>query len=452
MEDQVCLLNHASVLIRTDDVAVLSDPWFSGKAFNNGWNLVYHNTPAQIEAVLGTVSHIYISHEHPDHFSMDFFKEHAQTLIDRGVSVIFQETRDGRVAGFLRNKLKLDVIEIPHSQWCDIGQSTRILVEPSGAIDSALILESRDFTYVNINDCEFVASELKTIAGYLTPEKPVVLFNQFSYAAWRKDKAWLQKAATYKLRSLRRSVDVLKADLTIPFASFSYFCHPMNFWMNECVNTPETVSANLANDDLAHCFLCPEQAEIPVSRLISDAGSRVATSTEAIAFWKRAFEQIECDSPDVGHEVSRDLPDPALFFERIREANSMVLLRLIRLLTFGMVFGNVSIYLQERQEAYRLSFDELAKMPASVDEADCDISMGIESFRFMIEQAFGFDTLTVNGLFSEPRPQGFRNLTFSLGFITLNQAGYGIKLKDIFVGRIFYRLLMLPVRIIQRDS
>lgn len=445
-------MNHASVLIKTGDIAILSDPWFSGKAFNNGWSLVYHNSLDQVEAALQCVSHVYISHEHPDHFSIEFFSQHSQTLRDRKVRIIFQETRDKRVVGFLRGKLKLEVMEVAHSQWYEIGPSTRIFVEPSGAIDSALVVESPQFTYVNINDCEFTSHELKKLENYLDPAKKVILFNQFSYAAWRKDKPWLQKAAIYKLQSLRRSIEMLQADLTVPFASFSYFCHPENFWMNECVNTAEAVSAKLAAEGVVHAFLSPVQAELKVAQLIDDAGLREEASSKAIAFWRGEFTKIGCDEPVEPDQVNQELPDEGPFFQRIRAANSMALLRLIRLLTFGNIFGHVTIYLNEREEGYRLSFDRMRRLPDAVCREDCDISMGIGSFRFMLEQVFGFDTLTINGLFKEERPSGFRNLTFALGFVTLNQAGYGIRLRDIFVGRIFYRLAMLPLRIIQRNS
>ena len=35
-------INHASVVIKHDDVALLSDPWYQGDAFHKGWNLLPH--------------------------------------------------------------------------------------------------------------------------------------------------------------------------------------------------------------------------------------------------------------------------------------------------------------------------------------------------------------------------------------------------------------------------
>ena len=36
-------VNHASVLIGNEKNSILSDPWYSGTAFNDGWSLLYEN-------------------------------------------------------------------------------------------------------------------------------------------------------------------------------------------------------------------------------------------------------------------------------------------------------------------------------------------------------------------------------------------------------------------------
>src|SRR5437868_4505900 len=65
--DQLALefLNHAAVVIQHGDVRLLSDPWFSGTAFNGGWGLRYFNPTALDRAA--TCSHLWISHWHSDH-------------------------------------------------------------------------------------------------------------------------------------------------------------------------------------------------------------------------------------------------------------------------------------------------------------------------------------------------------------------------------------------------
>ena len=71
---EIQFINHASVKIYTENVVILTDPWYSGSAFNKGWNLLVEQSVDQVEDLLSDVSHIWISHEHPDHFSIPFSK------------------------------------------------------------------------------------------------------------------------------------------------------------------------------------------------------------------------------------------------------------------------------------------------------------------------------------------------------------------------------------------
>ena len=66
-------INHASVLISCGKINLLSDPWYSGEVFHHGWRLIYELQDSRIVDVLKKTTHIYISHEHPDHFSPPFF-------------------------------------------------------------------------------------------------------------------------------------------------------------------------------------------------------------------------------------------------------------------------------------------------------------------------------------------------------------------------------------------
>jgi L-ascorbate metabolism protein UlaG (beta-lactamase superfamily) len=62
---KLTMLSHASVLVEAGSVAICADPWFMGEAFNESWSLLCE--PALTSAGLQGVTHIWISHEHPDH-------------------------------------------------------------------------------------------------------------------------------------------------------------------------------------------------------------------------------------------------------------------------------------------------------------------------------------------------------------------------------------------------
>ena len=44
MTDKIKLINHSSVLIKNNDIKLLTDPWYKGSAFNDGWSLLYENS------------------------------------------------------------------------------------------------------------------------------------------------------------------------------------------------------------------------------------------------------------------------------------------------------------------------------------------------------------------------------------------------------------------------
>src|ERR1700690_2189408 len=106
---QLQFLTHASVKLITAQTRITSDPWYSGAAFNNGWDLIC--SPSDLIAIGSDATHIWLSHEHPDHFSIEFFK----AMPNRSARVLFQNTKDHRVASFLRLQ-GFAVDEIPEDE------------------------------------------------------------------------------------------------------------------------------------------------------------------------------------------------------------------------------------------------------------------------------------------------------------------------------------------------
>ena len=111
MRTQLEFINHASIVIKGKNISILTDPWFTGGAFNNGWQLLSETAILDAENVLNKISHIWISHEHPDHFSIPCFKKFSQRIIKNNIKILFQETKDKRVVNFLRAQ-KIEVIEL----------------------------------------------------------------------------------------------------------------------------------------------------------------------------------------------------------------------------------------------------------------------------------------------------------------------------------------------------
>ena len=97
-------INHASIIISNKACSLLSDPWYSDQVFHKGWRLLYENSTEDILTELNRIDYIWISHEHPDHFSVGFFMKFLKQIQKNNITILFQETKDKRVLKFLEAK------------------------------------------------------------------------------------------------------------------------------------------------------------------------------------------------------------------------------------------------------------------------------------------------------------------------------------------------------------
>jgi len=158
-------INHASVLISNEEVGLLSDPWYQGDAFHKGWNLMYDLSDDEINGLLDRTTHIWISHEHPDHFSVMFFMKFGDLIKEKGIEILFQETSDKRVEGFLKSKdFKLQILK--QNKWTEISNKFSILNFKDGFYDSGLCIDVAGKKFLNLNDCE--VKHLKDVKRFLS--------------------------------------------------------------------------------------------------------------------------------------------------------------------------------------------------------------------------------------------------------------------------------------------
>jgi UDP-MurNAc hydroxylase len=452
------LINHASINIKLKNCQLLSDPWYEGSAFNNGWNLLYENKEKEIKNLLNSISHIFISHEHPDHFSISFFKRYAELIKYKKIIIIFQETIDKRVENFLK-KLDLKVITPRSWNWFNINEKIRIKIIPCGTIDSAIIIESENFTYINLNDCDFSKFELIKIRLGLNKIKPRIVLNQFSYAAYRGTKKWMKHAGSFKIKNLAETYRILNAELCIPFASFIYFSHKENFFLNQGINKTKNVNSYLNKKKINNAFLNIYPKQYNVSKLILDFNYRKEVNNDGVKFWSHCFNTslTKKNSKLLKSEPPFSLKSEPLndkeklnFIKKIKKDNNIYLMKIINLITFNKIFGKINIFINDLNESYEISFKKISKN--FIKKKACDIAVSSDSFKLLINTDYGLDTLSVNGRLEELKYNGFQKLVWTLGFITLNSSGYGVKFLDLFNFRLLYRIISLSFRIILKKS
>ena len=431
MSTSLQLINHASVLIKHGEISLLSDPWYQGDAFHKGWNLIHELKDEEIISLLDQVTHIWISHEHPDHFSIMFFKKFGNQIKNRHIQIIFQQTNDKRVENFL-SKSGFDLVIIEFNSWKKLAENFEILCFKDGFYDSGLAIKTNDKTIINLNDCEVKdpsrCNEVLKITGECD-----ILVSQFSYAAWKGGKdnlAWRQLAAKEKINTLKLQASFFKPKVLVPFASYVYFSNNLNFYLNDAANKPKDVIRAFEGNDTKVAVLSPFQE-------LSNLECEIDNS-ESMNFWNAAYTKVNSKTLQKYNRV--DLDSLQECFEnykfRIFKNNSKWFMKLARYLSPIAAFRPVIINISDLGEDIKLDIFANSLLQCN---GVADISMHSESLEFLLKNTFGFDTLTVNGCFEEVSDSGFSRVTRTLAIENLNNMGIEFRPSII----LNYRLIIM---------
>lgn len=434
MKTSIKFINHASVIVTDGAISILSDPWFFGDIFNKGWSLLHEASFEEINLILDEITHIWISHEHPDHFSVPFFKSFAEKLKYNSIKIFIQRTKDRRVFDFLNN-LGLSVHELDFNKKFYISKDFNLTCIKDGFYDSGLLIESHSEKILNLNDCEVRShkriSEVFAITGNVD-----VLLTQFSYAAWKgglKNKKWRVDAAREKIETMNLQIEKFRPKYVIPFASFVYFSNFDNFYLNDSVNVPLNMIADFKNSSSRLVFMAPGD--------VLRGGVEFPDQDRAVEFWSYKYKNIKPVNNFQKIDLSLIRQSFEKYCTRISLNNNLQLMKIIRTISPIKLFAPVVIGLDDLN--VKLKFDYIDKIFVLTNEPEF-LSMKSESLDFIFRNSFGFDTLTVNGCFEEKSQDGFLNSTKTLAIENLNNMGikfnfgifFNISVIRIFISRL----------------
>ena len=424
MKTSVKFINHASVVVSDENISLLSDPWFSGDAFHKGWNLLHETNENDIKKLLQKITHIWISHEHPDHFSISFFQNYSEILKNNSIKVLFQKTNDKRVFKFLTAK-GLDVNELEFNKTLKLSDDFTVKCIKDGFYDSGLLIDSHGDKILNLNDCEITTpSRVKEV--FSLTGKVDVLLTQFSYAAWKggiKNKQWRVNAAQEKINTIKLQTETFQPKYLIPFASFFYFSNKENFYLNDSANRPEQLEDKLQKYSEKLTIMAPNDV----------LGGKIdrLDNIKAINFWKNKYEKLLTLNQNQFSTTDLNILNDSFktYCERIEKNNNLFLIKIIRI--FSPIRAFMPIIIKITDLNLNLKFDYVSKKFSETSE-QAMLSMKSESLNFLFKNSFGFDTLTVNGCFEEVQKNGFVKATKTLAIENLNNLGIKIELKTLF--------------------
>jgi UDP-MurNAc hydroxylase len=227
------------------------------------------------------VEHIWVSHEHSDHFNFATLKSIPEAD-RRRILVLYQRHSSPRLLEAFKKLGFLNLKELPLYRWTTLKRGFDVLCGSVGSMDSFLAMRAEGECVLNLNDCVCTNAQIGYIRRLVG--KVSLLFTQFSFANWIGNRSDETDAVGQKLREFEYRVWAFRSEFTVPFASFCYFCNEENSWMNEFAITPSRLAAlNLPG---VH-FMYPGDEW--------NSQDRMFHSAEAIFKYERDLENLTID-------------------------------------------------------------------------------------------------------------------------------------------------------------
>lgn len=375
---RIQFINHSSIIIIKDDIRILCDPWIEGDVFQNGWKHLAETIFTYND--FGSITHIWFSHEHPDHFFPPNIKKIPNEIRKR-ITVLYQKTKDKKVLKFCQKLGFKNVIEMEQNESLDLNGVLKIKCNNIGH-DSYLHVSDGTHSILNINDCDKSGMEMiRADVGDID-----LLLTQFSYAQWEgnPDRKDLRiGAAKRKFEEIKYQVKILKPKYIIPFASFVYFCHEENYYCNDSINKiSETCD-----------FIIDQCSVVPIILFTNDTWSigKPHDNTNALAKWNIQYSLLKNNELPI---TKTELISEEKLLESINENiiktrkyfNMLDIFRLKPLL----------IYVSDLNKGIELNFLKRANF-ISFKENEAHISLTSETLNFCMKFNWGFNTTRVNG-------------------------------------------------------
>jgi hypothetical protein len=239
---KITFISHAALLIETEGIAILSDPWWNGPSFaQQWWN---YPRPAVEQLVGRKIDYIYISHGHNDHLH----PETLQTLCRDAVVLVSASSHLAE----LPRELGFAVREIAPNEEAALTKRVRVRLMPTHSGDTLLAVSDGEEVCINLNDALHSAPRrvqdefLKTLRS-LYPKIDYVfcgyaIASHFPncYRIAGKDQVLTAQARQrYFTAQWVRIVAALSPRFAFPFAGDVVLLEEDLLWVNELTHNAE---------------------------------------------------------------------------------------------------------------------------------------------------------------------------------------------------------------------
>ncbi len=241
---RVDFVGHATLLVRSGSLTLLTDPWWSGPAYRGQWYPYPLPVPERFD--LRELDAIYISHAHEDHLHRDTLAVILRVAPD--VLAVIPERYDTAMRDYLRRIGFQRIREVPSGTHFDLrkGRDSASLRVFTHMDDSMLSVESGGQVLLNANDA-LHASRRDLIEEYcrvLRRRLPRIdyLFCGFGGASYfpncihapdKDDASVARDRELFFLRNFALVTERLHPRHAFPFAAHFVLPDKRNWWISE---------------------------------------------------------------------------------------------------------------------------------------------------------------------------------------------------------------------------
>ncbi|QQR99091.1 MAG: Rieske 2Fe-2S domain-containing protein [Sphingobacteriales bacterium] len=308
-------LGHAGFLVETENDLLIIDPWLSANgAFDMAWFQYpcnHHLMPIIQQKIKTTTKniYIYISHEHKDHFDIDFLSSIAHTKITYLIPNYRKKTLKQHIQRFSENDILL-INDNGEHQTKDYR--IKIYVDDAELNrDSAILIEDKHTgkKFLNLNDCK-IYDRLHQIKQ---EEKEIEIFTcQFSGATWHPtcyeyDAATYENIATQKMQTkflaVTKAIETVQPNLFFPSAGPACFLdanlfhlnqEPINIFPKAQVFLHYLEKQKIANDTEIIYLMPDDEIELEEKTIINHNAQQIKDENEYILKYQEKYiEKIQ---------------------------------------------------------------------------------------------------------------------------------------------------------------
>jgi hypothetical protein len=302
--------------------------------------------------------------------------------------------------------------------------------------DSWICFRAEGKIVLNVNDC-IVDGEAKAETIKKSTGEVDILFTQFSYAAWKgneNDIKLREASAAGKLKVVQDQIHVFKPKYTIPFASFVYFSHEENKYMNQGINKPAKACEAILSAGSTPVLLYPGDVW-NVDQTWDNTSSSERYEREYAMLPTREYHKSKKSFTEI--ELIQGCNE---YLKRLKKKNNFFLIRLARYLPVLRVFRPFTLKVEDLNAVY--SFDIFKGLERLPEGSPYDIKIHSECLDYVFRFEWGYDTLTVNGRFRADM-NGFQKMTKNFAIGPLNNIGSNVSLKLLFDYRLIGSFLKM---------